>query len=32
LTGKLDLSGRTALVIATGGNVDPAVFARAIGQ
>jgi threonine dehydratase len=30
LTGKLPLEGRTALVIASGGNVDPAVYARAI--
>jgi threonine dehydratase len=32
LTGKLDLAGRTTLVIATGGNVDPALFSRAIGS
>jgi len=32
LTGKVDLAGRTTLVIATGGNVDPAVFAGAIAQ
>lgn len=30
LHGKLDLAGRTTLVLATGGNVDPAIFARAI--
>ena len=32
LTGKLPLAGRTALVLATGGNVDPAVFAKALAQ
>jgi threonine dehydratase len=31
LLGKLDLRGKTVGVIATGGNVDPATFARAIG-
>ena len=31
LDGQLKLNGRTALVIASGGNVDPALFARAIG-
>jgi threonine dehydratase len=31
LSGRLPLKGRTALVVASGGNVDPAVFARAIG-
>ncbi len=31
LSGKLKLDGRTALVIASGGNVDPEVFVRAIG-
>jgi threonine dehydratase len=31
LAGKLALDGRTALVIASGGNIDPAVFVRAIG-
>ena len=30
LAGKVALHGRTALVIASGGNIDPAVFARAI--
>ena len=30
LAGKLKLDGRTALVIASGGNIDPAVFVRAI--
>jgi threonine dehydratase len=31
LLGKIDLRGKTVGVIASGGNVDPAVFARAIG-
>jgi threonine dehydratase len=31
LGGRLPLNGRTAVVIASGGNVDPVVFARAIG-
>lgn len=31
LSGRLDLRGRTAGVVLSGGNVDPAVFARAIG-
>lgn len=31
LTGKLDLRGKTVGVIASGGNVEPAVFAKAIG-
>ncbi len=30
LSGKLKLEGRTAVVVASGGNVDPAVFAHAI--
>jgi threonine dehydratase len=30
LFGKLALEGRTAVVVCSGGNVDPAVFARAI--
>ena len=30
LSGKLALDGRTALVVASGGNVDPALYARAI--
>lgn len=30
LAGKLDLKGKTVLVIASGGNVDPDVFARAL--
>lgn len=31
LSGKIDPKGRTTIVVATGGNVDPALFARAIG-
>jgi len=31
LSGRLKLDGRTAVVIASGGNIDPAVFIRAIG-
>jgi threonine dehydratase len=31
LLGKLDLRGKTVGVIASGGNVDPAMFAKAIG-
>ena len=31
LSGKLALDGRTALVVASGGNVDPAVYQRALG-
>ena len=31
LVGRLALEGRTALVVASGGNVDPAVYARALG-
>jgi threonine dehydratase len=31
LSGKLKLDGRTAVVVASGGNVDPEIFARAIG-
>jgi len=30
LSGKLRLKGRTAVAVASGGNVDPSVFARAI--
>jgi threonine dehydratase len=30
LTGKLELNGRTAVAVASGGNVDPEVFCRAI--
>jgi threonine dehydratase len=31
LSGKTEARGQTVLVVASGGNVDPAVFARAIG-
>jgi len=31
LHGKLDTRGRTTLVVVTGGNIDPAILARAIG-
>ncbi|MFN3834941.1 MAG: threonine/serine dehydratase [Glycocaulis sp.] len=31
LSGKIDAKGRTTIVVATGGNVDAALFARAIG-
>lgn len=31
LSGKIGTEGRTTVVVATGGNVDPALFARAIG-
>ncbi len=30
LTGRVDLAGKTAVVVLSGGNVDPAVFARCI--
>jgi threonine dehydratase len=30
LSGRLDLAGRTALVVASGGNVDPGLFAEAL--
>jgi threonine dehydratase len=30
LSGKLTLNGRTAVIVASGGNVDPGVFARAL--
>ena len=30
LAGKLDLRGRTAGIVISGGNVDPAVFALAL--
>jgi threonine dehydratase len=30
LTGKLDLAGRTAVIIVSGANVDPALFARVV--
>ena len=32
LSGKLDLAGRSALVVASGGNVDPLVFAKALAR
>ena len=31
LAGKLDVAGRTVLVVASGGNVDAETFGRAIG-
>lgn len=31
LSGKIDAKGKTTVVVATGGNVDPALFAKAIG-
>jgi threonine dehydratase len=31
LHGQLDLAGRSAIVVVTGGNIDPAILARAIG-
>ena len=30
LTGRVDLAGRTAIVILSGGNVDPAVFSACL--
>jgi threonine dehydratase len=30
LTGRLPLDGQTVLVVASGGNVDPELYARAI--
>jgi threonine dehydratase len=32
LAGKADLEGRTVVVVCSGGNVDPAMFARALGR
>lgn len=32
LSGRMELAGRSALIIASGGNVDPLVFARALNQ
>jgi len=32
LSGKIDLKGKTAVVVISGGNVDPAMFTRAIGR
>ncbi|CAN5305285.1 threonine/serine dehydratase [soil metagenome] len=31
LTGKVDLKGQTAAIVCSGGNVDPALFARVLG-
>ncbi|MCC6245476.1 MAG: threonine/serine dehydratase [Gemmatimonadaceae bacterium] len=31
LSGSLDTAGRTTMVVVTGGNIDPAILARAIG-
>ena len=30
LTGQLDIDGKTVVVVASGGNVDPAVFTGAL--
>ncbi|MFW5661878.1 MAG: pyridoxal-phosphate dependent enzyme, partial [Oceanicaulis sp.] len=32
LSGKIETAGRTTVVVLTGGNVDPGVFARAISD
>jgi threonine dehydratase len=32
LTGKLDCAGKTVAVVCSGGNVEPAVFAAALGS
>lgn len=32
LSGKLDVAGRTVCVVASGGNVDRAMFARALDR
>ena len=32
LAGKVDLAGRTAAIILSGGNVDPELFARVLGE
>jgi len=32
LQGRLDLNGRTAVIVASGGNVDPDIFARALAR
>ncbi len=32
LSGKLDTRGRTTMVVTTGGNIDPAILARALGN
>lgn len=31
LTGKIDLKGQTAAIVCSGGNVDPALYARVLG-
>jgi len=31
LSGRIDAKGKTTVVVATGGNVDAALFAKAIG-
>jgi threonine dehydratase len=31
LTGKVDLKGKTAAIVCSGGNVDPALYARVLG-
>ncbi len=30
LTGKIDLKGQTAVIVCSGGNVDPALYARVL--
>jgi threonine dehydratase len=30
LAGKLDVAGRTVVIVCSGGNVDPATFCRAL--
>lgn len=32
LQGRLDLKGRTAVIVASGGNVDPEIFSRALAR
>jgi len=32
LSGKIEAEGRTLAVVASGGNVDPAVFAKALAR
>jgi threonine dehydratase len=32
LAGRIDVRGRTATVVCSGGNVDPAVFCKAIAE
>jgi threonine dehydratase len=31
LAGKIETQGRTTMVVVTGGNIDPAMLARAVG-